>query len=258
MKIPLLNRLARRRILIGLSSLLLRPLQAQIRPPIRPVQTEVDWNSIGALSQEAFRVAVNEWIARATIRGGTIKGPTAVITPGSLASDVNLAGRMTEILAGRRAPPDISIKVANVLAAAWNEWATGFQQQIPGAYPTFAAVPGRAAPRTRSVVSPALALGNSIGEASLTAAALANRLVSALATDAATAERVRVPMQSLATWVANSFQQWKSTTTLTGIAGSGSVPTFAPPYVPVGPVTSGDNISVAPLFTGPQFGIARR
>ena len=42
---------------------------------------------------------------------------------------------------------------------------------------------------------------------------------------------------------------------ITGLMGKGPVPTYAPPYVPVGPVAMGDNIS-APgrLFSGPRFG----
>ena len=36
--------------------------------------------------------------------------------------------------------------------------------------------------------------------------------------------------------------------------GRGPVPTFAPPYVPVGPVISGDNLSMGSVFAGPRFG----
>jgi hypothetical protein len=61
-------------------------------------------------------------------------------------------------------------------------------------------------------------------------------------------------MTSLANWVEDSFNEWKNLVTLVGLTGRGPVPTFAPPYVPVGPVISGDNISVGFLFAGPRFG----
>jgi hypothetical protein len=62
------------------------------------------------------------------------------------------------------------------------------------------------------------------------------------------------PINSLATWVEGSFNEWKSLATLIGLMGRGPVPTFAPPYVPVGPVIAGDNLSMGSVFAGPRFG----
>ena len=96
----------------------------------------LDWNSIAKLSREAFRVGVNEWIGRARIQGGTVRGPSAVLTPGSLVSDTNVEMRMLQILAGSAVPREIAAAISKVLGGAWNEWAAGFQMQIPGAYPS--------------------------------------------------------------------------------------------------------------------------
>ena len=145
--------------------------------------------------------------------------------------------------------------VARVLAASWNEWAAGFQMAIPGAYPAFVAVPGRAAPPTRAAVSPALSQGSSAGEPALKAPVLAKRLIEALQAVAPKSSTAEPAMQGLASWVEISFSQWKSLVTLTGLVGRGSAPTYAPPYVPVAPVISGDNASAGPLFAGPRFGI---
>jgi hypothetical protein len=108
----------------------------------------VDWDSIAKLSQEAFRVAVNEWIGAARIQGGTVSGPNAILPPGSLVSTTNIEARMTQTVAGSQVPRDIASALSNTLAAAWKEWASGFQLQIPAAYPKFAAIPGPAAPPT--------------------------------------------------------------------------------------------------------------
>ncbi len=216
----------------------------------------MDWNSIVKLSQEAFRVGVNEWIGRARIQGGTVSGPSAFLTPGSLVSDTNIEMRVVQILTGSQVPRDISAPLAKVLAAAWNEWAAGFQMQLPAAYPSLAAFPGPFAPPTRAAGTPPVALGSSAGEASLKAPLLTSRLRSALRmyptrVAGGTPDQA---INSLANWVEASFNEWKSLATLVGLMGRGPVPTFAPPYVPVGPVISGDNLSLGSVFAGPRFG----
>ena len=217
----------------------------------------MDWNSIAKHSREAFRVGVNEWIGRARIQGGTVRGPSAVLTPGSLVSETNIEIRMLQILERSQVPPDVAVPLAKVLGAAWNEWAAGFQIQIPKAYPSFAAVPGHFAPPTHAAGATSLSQGSSVGEVSLKAHHLANRLSWALrmhSTTKVAGETPDLAMKSLAHWVEGSFNEWKNLVTLVGLVGKGPVPTFAPPYVPVGPVISGDNISAGPLFAGPRFG----
>jgi len=215
----------------------------------------LDWNAIAKLSREAFRDAVNDWIGKARIRGGQVKGPDAALTPGSLVSDGNIETMVLEKLIAARAPAEIARALAKELAAAWNAWAAGFQVQLPGAYPKFAAFPGPKAPPTPAPPI-ALAQGISAGEASLKASVLAGKLASALRVHAS---KVRggspdQAIKSLAEWVESSFREWKGITKLVGVMGKGSVPTFAPPYVPVGPVVMGDNVSAGPVFAGPRFG----
>ena len=216
----------------------------------------MDWDEISKQAQEAFRTGVNEWIGRARIQGGTVRGPSATLTPGSLVSDTNLEMRMVNLLENSHVPRDIAMALAKVLANAWKEWAAGFQIHIPKAYPTLAAVPGRFAPPTPVTGAPSLSQGSSHGEASLKAPLLANRLASALQIHA-----TKVPgagpdtaIKGLANWVDASFSEWKAGVKLVGLLGQGPVPTFAPPYVPIGPVVAGENTSAATLFAGPRFG----
>lgn len=216
----------------------------------------MDWNEIARLARESFRVAVNEWIGKAKIQGGTVRGPAAVLTPGSLVSDTNLEMRMVQLLADSRVPRDIASALARVLAGAWNEWAAGFQMHLPKAYPSLAAVPGRFAPATPVADAPSLAQGTSHGEASLKSTQLSSRLTSALQIHAAKTSggNPAAAMQNLAAWVDGSFGAWKAGVKMTGLLGKGPVPTFAPPYVPVGPVVAGENLSTGNLFAGPRFG----
>jgi hypothetical protein len=217
----------------------------------------LDWNTVAKLSAEAFRIAVNEWIVRARVQGGRVSGSAAILPAGSLVSDVSIDKRMVELLAASQVSPIVSTPIANVLAGAWYEWAGGFQMQIPGAYPALAAVPAPSAPPTKATVSPLLSQGSSAGEGSLKAPVLAARLVAALRMQAlgVAAGSPDQAMQNLAAWVDGSFTQWKNTVRMTSLIGRGSVPTYAPPYVPVGPVIRGETSSAGSLFAGPRFGI---
>ena len=59
----------------------------------------------------------------------------------------------------------------------------------------------------------------------------------------------------LTSWVEASFRDWKVTAQVVGVMGKGPIPSFAPPYVPVGPVVMGDNLSgPGHVIAGPRFG----
>ena len=216
----------------------------------------MDWNTIAKASQEAFREGVNEWIGKARIRGGQVMGPTANLTPGSLVSDGNIESKIMQKLIGSQVPSEIARALAKELAAAWNGWAAGFQMQILSAYPTFAAFPGPVAPPTPAATGPVpLSNGSSAGEAGLQSSILVYKLGSAVKLHAGKASGPPdQALKNLANWVESSFAEWKSLARLGGLMGKGSVPTFAPPYVPVGPVVMGDNLSTGPVFVGPRFG----
>jgi len=243
---------------VGASTAAVAAVTAAGLPPFSLSGTrDPDWSAVAKLSAEAFRVAVNEWISQARVQGGTVSGSAAVLPAGSLVSDVNIAKRMVELLSASGVPPTVSTPIANVLAGAWHDWAAGFQMAVPGAYPTLAAVPAPAAPTTKAALSPQLSQGSSAGEASLRAQVLSTRLISALRLQplAAGTGSPDQAMQGLATWVDASFAQWKATVRMTSLVGRGPVPTYAPPYVPVGPVIRGQTVSAGALFAGPRFGI---
>jgi hypothetical protein len=215
----------------------------------------VDWNLIARATREAFREAVNDWIAKAHIRGGQIRGSAAILTPGVLSSEINLEGSLLQKLVKAQVPHEVAQVFARELGSAWKAWAAGFQMHAPAAYPSFAAFPGPSAPPTPAIPMP-LALGNSAGEVFLKAAVLGEKLLPGLR---AFAMKQRGPapdaaIKAFTDWVDTSFQDWRNAVLLVNIAGRGEVLTFAPPYVPVGPVTSGDNTSLGPVFAGPRFG----
>jgi hypothetical protein len=216
----------------------------------------MDWVAIAKSARTAFGQSVNDWIVASYIKGGWVRGPNAELTPGSLKSGVEIEPRMVQALTVAQVPPAVAQVFARELSGAWREWADGFQMHLPGAYPKLAAVPGPMAPPTPSATAYPVVRGVSVGEYRLTAATLRPRLLSALqphaGRDLAGAEKA---IAELTTWVEASFREWKLSAQVVGVMGKGPVPTYAPPYVPVGPVVMGDNLS-APGHTiaGPRFG----
>jgi hypothetical protein len=216
----------------------------------------MDWAAISKATRAAFGVSVNDWIVASYVQGGWVRGPNAELTPGSLKSSVDIDQRMMKALADARVPPDVARALAGELGGAWRAWADGFHLAMPGAYPTLAAVPGPSAPPTPAASAFPLARSSSAGEHRLAAATLKPRLVSALRLHAGRgASGFDTAANDLAVWVEASFREWKLSAQLVGVMGKGPIPTFAPPYVPVGPVVMGDNLS-APghVIAGPRFG----
>ena len=216
----------------------------------------MDWAAITKSARAAFGQGVNDWIVASYVKGGWVRGPNAELTPGTLKSNVEIEPRMVQALTAAQVPAAVAQALARELAGAWREWADGFHISLPGAYPKLAAVPGPMAPPTPSSTAYPIARGMSAGEYRLTAATLAPRILSALrmhaGRDLAGAEK---PVQALSAWVEASFREWKLSAQMVGVMGKGPIPTFAPPYVPVGPVVMGDNISTpGHTIAGPRFG----
>jgi hypothetical protein len=216
----------------------------------------MDWVAITKATRAAFSQSVNDWIIASYVEGGWVRGPNAQLTPGSLKSSVDVEQRLMHALASVRVPAPIAQTISRELGGAWRAWADGFQLSLAGAYPKLAAVPGPTAPPTPASGAFQIARGTSAGEHRLNATTLSARLSSALR---ASAGRDIVGLDSavmeLSSWVEGSFRDWRLTAQVVGVMGKGPVPSFAPPYVPVGPVVMGDNLSSAgAVIAGPRFG----
>jgi len=112
------------------------------------------------------------------------------------------------------------------------------------------------APPTPASSAFPIARGASAGEYRLTAATLSPQLVTALRPLAGRdTTGLDSAVKGLTSWVEASFRDWKLTAQIVGVKGKGPIPTYAPPYVPVGPVVMGDNISgPGQVIAGPRFG----
>ena len=216
----------------------------------------MDWVAITKATRAAFGQSVNDWIIGSYVQGGSVRGPNAELTAGSLKSSVDIEQRLMQALTIERVPAPIAQTLAKELGGAWRAWAEGFTLSLPGAYPKLAAVPGPMAPPTPASGAFPLARGMSAGEHRLSAAMLSPRLITALRAPAGRdVAGLDGAINELASWVEASFRDWKLTAQVVVVMGKGPIPSYAPPYVPVGPVVMGDNISgPGHVIAGPRFG----
>lgn len=220
---------------------------------------EPNWNEVAKAACEAFRAGVNDWISKARIQGGRVNGPNAELTPGSFTSASNFEPLMVEAMVKARVPADIARVFACELWSAWKEWADGFRMLLPGIYPQLAAFPGPMAPPMPGRGTFPLSQGSSTGETRLQPPMLSMKLNAALRLHLKPGSGAKEAIDQVVKWVDASFQEWKLMAQINGAAasGRGQVPTYAPPYVPVGPVVMGDNLPMpgsAAVVVGPRFG----
>jgi len=193
---------------------------------------------------QAVRYAHDQWRLQARFQNIQIMAASATGGPGCLQGpDLDpLICNAPTVIAQLGAMRDLRDAVAEGVADCFGEW----QQQVtvPGLpwYPSFVAFPGPMAPPMPNVPMPLIALASSgIGQIISTTAlkqAMWNALPAALKT-----QDVGNFMTDIATRLVLHFSRWLSMQQVTQVMGRGPVPSFAPPYVPVGPVVGGDIIS---------------
>jgi hypothetical protein len=189
---------------------------------------------------EAICSAWATWQASATMVGVVINGPTAVggqIVGPPLAPLIQVKGPKAN-------PQEIKLTtaVANVIGTAWLTFTATVKVAGLPWYPSFAAFPGPVAPPTPNIPCPFAAL--TMVAASISASGLKPQLVG-IAGD----PRFESLCDAIADAFEKSFTFWKVATMVTNVMGTGPVPTFAPPYVPVGPVVGGVGTMVPGGFT---------
>ncbi len=186
---------------------------------------------------DAVRHAWDMFRAQSFFSGIRIMGPTATGGPGCLAGPTM----------------DQQIRIAPSVAGWTGWWATvrdqfshGFQNSwqdwqkyvtVPGLpwYPMFTAFPGPMAPPMPNVPTPLLACV-SAGVASMAGPALKTNLAQKLDGKMDYHDQFS---DAMAVMIAPAFTTWLASQQVMRVMGQGSIPSYAPPYVPVGPVVGG-------------------
>jgi len=177
---------------------------------------------------------IDQWMKTAMIAGVMINGPVGMLAPGNV-----IGSPLASLILGQ-APKSsaqelkYSNAIASAIGSAWQSWQLGLSGVL--SYPAFAAFPGPVAPPTPSIPMPLIAFASG-GEALLAAAPLSAQMVANFADPAA--PHANEIFDALANAFATVFQTFKLSTLVQNVLGTGPIPTFAPPIIPVGPVLGG-------------------
>ena len=182
---------------------------------------------------DAICGAWSQWQSAATMVGVMIAGPTA-----SLGQVVGIPWQPLILAQGAMSSP-MEMKYTNVIAGvisnAWMMYTASIK--VPGLpwYPAFAACPSPVAPPMPNTPAPLMMLTQV--DAPLQTNALKGMMVAQLADPLAPFNAQL--FEAISDGFNQCFTIWKASTQIMNVIGTGPVPTFAPPYVPVGPVVGG-------------------
>lgn len=136
--------------------------------------------------------------------------------------------------------------IATVIGTAWLAYTATIK--VPGLpwYPAFAAVPSPIAPPAPNTPVPVKAIAVA-GNTPVLCATMKPQMIGMLADPAAPFHK------ELFESICDAFEKcqtiWEGATQVTNVIGTGPVPTFAPPYVPAGPVVGGTAAMLPGGFT---------
>jgi len=207
--------------------------QMQQSPSGTTAPIRADWPVWLAAAKQGTQVAVTQWASQARLTGVLVNGPTA--TGGHL-SGPDLGGPIRNAMREAGMPDNAAWHFGQGVNAAWKSWADTVK--VPGLpwYPAFAALPSPLAPPTPNVPSPVRALAQDLGK--MSPGAIAGQIKGALGS-----AREWPGASAIDGWASGfsaAFMHWTTSCMVRRVMGTGVIPTFAPPYVPVGPVVNGN------------------
>lgn len=187
--------------------------------------------SVFATSCQFKDIIVNTSIAV----GGELTGPS-------------LAPLIQVMMMGSQAPLTVASAFGRAANAAWQDWISDVS--VPGLpwYPSFISWPGPMAPPTPNVPMPLITISPG---ASIDGGGVASDIRSRLGERGEEPEAQQAA-DDFGAWLSSGFTIWHLSTQVMNVFGKGPVPTWSPPYVPVGPVIQGDAFGTG-VLVGPAF-----
>jgi hypothetical protein len=197
----------------------------------------------------AVQYAHMMWKLQARFSGLKINAVTALGTPGclkgsDLEDDIKNAPSAASMSGNMGKYRDAVAAGVSQCFSAWQKAVT-----VPGMpyYPAFAAFPGPMAPPMPNVPLPLVAKLSASIAILTTAIPLQMAMVNAF--DGGLKQKDpdkqhEALFMSIAVPLSLAFLMWLPMQMVTLVLGKGPIPTFAPPFVPVGPVVMGENIAI--------------
>jgi hypothetical protein len=219
-------------------------------------QHTVSANDIGKTFKEfhdkmldAVKFSHSMWKLQAKFKDLKVNAVTALGTPGCL-DGPELESNIKNS-PGTAAMQGNEAKYRDAVAAGVSKCFKDWQGQVmvPGLpwYPAFAAFPGPMAPPMPNVPMPLIACPSAKMASIVAPNDMKKAMIDALdggLKDNDPDKQHEVLFEAIATALALAFLLWLPQQQIMLVMGKGPIPTFAPPYVPVGPVVMGDNIAV--------------
>ena len=198
---------------------------------------------------DAVQYSHNMWKLQAKFKDLQIMAVSAIGSPGcldgpELESNIKNAPMCASFTGNKAKHRDA---VATGVSKAFKNWQG--QVTVPGLpwYPAFAAFPGPQAPPMPNVPTPLIACVS----AKLTDITMPDTMTKEM-DDALDGDLKKKDPEkhyhalhdAIATVLSLAFLMWLPSQQVMLVLGKGPIPTFAPPFVPVGPVVGGDNVAV--------------
>lgn len=197
---------------------------------------------------DAVAYAHDLWRMQAKFQNIIITAIAAIGTPGCLSgpaleSNIKNAPMVASFSGNKAKHRDAVAKGVSKCFKDWQDTVT-----VPGLpwYPAFAAFPSAMAPPTPNVPTPLAACVSAQMMAIASPMMMKQEMDSAL--DGSLKQddpdkHYEALHDAIATVLSAAFATWLPSQQVIGVLGKGPIPTFAPPYVPVGPVVGGDIVS---------------
>lgn len=209
--------------------------------------TRSDLNQASEHLLDAIRFSHDLWKAQAHFQNIIINGSVAVgvpmcLTGPDLAPMIKMSPSLSTLRMSANEKDQQIKSLFDSIADAISESFELYQNAVtvPGLpwYPTFVAVPGPVAPPTPNIPMP-LIVCCSYCMSSITGATNLKNAIWSTLSPAQKTPVVEGFLEDFSVVVSSAFSLWIMSSMVQLVMGHGSVPTFAPPYVPVGPVMNG-------------------
>jgi hypothetical protein len=198
---------------------------------------------------DAIGFAHNMWKLQAKFSDIKIMGPSVLGQPGclqgpELESLIKNAPMCAAYMGNKGKYRDA---VAAGVSKCFKDWQD--KVMIPGLplYPAFAMFPGPMAPPMPNIPVPLISCPSAMMARMADPTQMANEMKSALDGGLKKDDKDKhheALFDALATVISLAFMIWLPSQQMMTVMGKGQIPTFAPPFVPAGPVMMGDNLPI--------------
>lgn len=197
---------------------------------------------------DAIQFGHNMWKLQAKFQNLQIQGPAVIGSPGcldgpELESLIKQAPQCASYTGNMAKYRDA---VAKGLSKCFKDWQS--QVMVPGLplFPAFAMFPGPMAPPMPGLPMPLITFPSAM-ISRMTPMQIAQEMESALdggLKNDDKSKQYQALFDALATVISVAFLIWLPSQQVMTVMGQGQIPTFAPPFVPAGPVVAGNNLAI--------------